>query len=118
MIAPHLCLRAGKFQTTYWTGWTLMPNTFRLGRLGKDHKLVIENKYQNRHTKPYFGASNRLNMQTYQSVFREILPPEVVYAGEYLESRGLLLGDDFGTTNAIRKATDMILDELEVDYGV
>lgn len=76
-----------------------------------------KNKLENPYTFYPSDASN-MTVQDYQRRFKEVLPPETVYAAEYLESRGLLLGDDFGTTNAIRKATDMILDELEVDYGI
>lgn len=47
------------------------------------------------------------------------LKPEVMWAGGYLEDRGLRFGDDFGPSDAIRKATDLILmvfDEEE-HYG-
>lgn len=54
-----------------------------------------------------------MNVSDYQKMFRQTLRPEVVYAGEYLEHHGLRFGVEFGTTNCVKKATDMVLVDLE-----
>lgn len=54
-----------------------------------------------------------MNISDYSKYFRDRLKPEVVYAGEYLESKGLRFAVDFGSTNAIAKAADMMVDEFE-----
>lgn len=48
----------------------------------------------------------------YQNVFHS-LKPEQVFAGQYLESNGLRFGVDFGTSDAIRKATALVIEGLE-----
>lgn len=55
-----------------------------------------------------------MTIQGYQDVF-QALTLETVYAGEYLESNGLRFGVDFGTSDAIRKATDLILERIYED---
>lgn len=59
-----------------------------------------------------------MDVSDYQKLFRAKLKPEVVYACEVLQDKGLRFGVEFGFVDAIRKATDMVIDELEVDYGV
>jgi hypothetical protein len=49
----------------------------------------------------------------YQKMFRSTLKAEVVFAGQMLEARGMRLGVEFGTSNAIQKATEVILESLE-----
>ncbi len=46
-------------------------------------------------------------------MFRKTLKPEVEYAGRMLEDRGLRFGVDFGTSNAIQKATEIVIESLE-----
>lgn len=53
-----------------------------------------------------------MNITEYAIYFKDRLKPEVVFAGEYLETRGLRFGIDFGSTNALQKATDMMLEEM------
>ena len=43
--------------------------------------------------------------------------PVRVYACRYLEARGLRFSVDFGFSNAVRKATDMFLEELKTEEG-
>lgn len=54
-----------------------------------------------------------MQIAEYQRMYRNILAPELVYAGEFLEARGLRFGVEFGTTNAINKAAYAFLLELE-----
>jgi hypothetical protein len=58
-----------------------------------------------------------MNITDYQNMFRKILPPEVVFAGLYLEARDYRFGIDYGTTNAISKAAVLVLKSLELDEG-
>ena len=46
-------------------------------------------------------------------MFKHTLQPEVVYAGFMLEDRGLRFGVDFGPTNAVQKATEIVIESLE-----
>lgn len=46
-------------------------------------------------------------------MFKATLKPDVVYAGHMLEDRGLRFGVDFGTSNAIQKATAVVIESLE-----
>lgn len=46
-------------------------------------------------------------------MFKQTLKPEVVFAGEILEAKGLRLGIEFGTSNAIQKATELVIESLE-----
>jgi hypothetical protein len=42
---------------------------------------------------------------------------EVTYACKFLESRGLRFGVDFGLTNAVRKAADIVINEIRYEEG-
>ena len=46
---------------------------------------------------------------------RHGLDPIVLFAGELLESRGLMFLVDFGTGNAVDKATKLLTDEIDED---
>jgi hypothetical protein len=59
-----------------------------------------------------------MTVHDYQKLFRTKIDPMTVYACDYLELKGLRFGVEFGFVDAVRKATDMVMDELEVDYGV
>ena len=41
------------------------------------------------------------------------LPPEVLYAGEFLEARGYEFLKDFGWQNAVQKAADILVREMD-----
>lgn len=41
------------------------------------------------------------------------LPEEIVYAGEFLESRGLTFLVDFGWSNAVNIASEYLADEID-----
>jgi hypothetical protein len=42
------------------------------------------------------------------------LPEEIVFAGEFLESRGFTFLVDFGWQNAINKAAELLCDEIDL----
>lgn len=50
-----------------------------------------------------------MNIESYQRLFPTKLRPEVEFAGKFLESKGLRLGFEFGPSNAVDKAADLIL---------
>lgn len=52
-------------------------------------------------------------------MFNCTLSPEVLWAGKYLEDRDLRFGVEYGTSSAIKKATDLILMVIEENesYG-
>lgn len=54
-----------------------------------------------------------MTITDYQKMFKGTLKPETVFAGEILESRHLRFGSDYGITNAIQKATDIVIESLE-----
>jgi len=55
----------------------------------------------------------------YQKMFKGMLSAQTVFAGEFLEARGYRFGQDYGITNAISKATDIMLglEEEDQSYG-
>lgn len=54
-----------------------------------------------------------MKIEDYQKQFDCPLSPEVMWAGRYLEDRDLRFGVEFGTSDAIQKATGLILMVLE-----
>jgi predicted site-specific integrase-resolvase len=54
-----------------------------------------------------------MSIAEYQKMFRKTLKPEVEYAGRMLEDRGLRFGADYGTSNAVQKATEIVIESLE-----
>jgi hypothetical protein len=50
-------------------------------------------------------------------MFNCMLSDTTVFAGEFLEARGYRFGQDYGITNAISKATDIMLGLEEEDQG-
>lgn len=52
-------------------------------------------------------------------MFKGWLTPQTLFAGQFLESRGYRFGQDYGITNAISKATDIMLglEEEDQSYG-
>lgn len=50
-----------------------------------------------------------MNIESYQRLFPTKLRPEVEFAGKFLESKGLRLGFEFGPSNAVDKAADLML---------
>lgn len=61
-----------------------------------------------------------MTIDSYERIFSKILAPEVAFAGRFLESRGWVLGTDFGITDAISKAALVVMSEVQqdFDYGV
>lgn len=54
-----------------------------------------------------------MTIEEYQATFNCPLSPEVMWAGKYLEDRGLEFGIQFGTSDAVKKAQDLILMVIE-----
>jgi hypothetical protein len=54
-----------------------------------------------------------ISITEYGKMFKIPLNPEIVYAGELLEVRGLRFGADYGTSNAVQKATEIVIESLE-----
>ena len=53
-------------------------------------------------------------VRDYNNIYsRYGLPDEVIYAGEFLESRGLTFLVDFGWMNAVDKAAKILMDEID-----
>lgn len=47
---------------------------------------------------------------------KKTFPPEVIYAGEFLENLGHIFLVDFGASNAVDKAADQYIAYLEYVY--
>jgi len=59
-----------------------------------------------------------LSIKDYGKYFQvRPLKPEVVYAGEFLEARGYRFGVEYGTSSAVAKATEIVLEDLELAEG-
>jgi len=58
-----------------------------------------------------------MSITDYSRMFKGWLTPQTVFAGEFLEARGYRFGQDYGITNAISKATDIMLGLEEEDQG-
>jgi len=54
-----------------------------------------------------------MTIEEYQKRFNCPLSPEVIWAGKYLEDRDLRFGIEFGTSDAVKKATGLILMVIE-----
>lgn len=61
-----------------------------------------------------------MTIDSYERMFSRPLAPEVAFAGRFLESRGMVFGEDFGVTDAISRAALVIMSEIQqdFDYGV
>jgi len=62
-----------------------------------------------------------MTFDSYQKMFpRTKCVPEVRYACKFLEARGQRFGVDFGITNAVRKAAEIVVKdfEFEEEWGI
>jgi hypothetical protein len=58
-----------------------------------------------------------MTIKDYNKYFPLKLAPEVVYAGQFLEDRGLVFGSDYTSPRALAMATEMLMIELEHSMG-
>lgn len=59
-------------------------------------------------------AGEGMTIREYSNFYsRRGLPDEILYAGEFLESRGLTFLVDFGWSNAVDLASKILVDEID-----
>lgn len=58
-----------------------------------------------------------MTIQEYKCLFALRFEPEVEFAMQFLEDRGGRMSVDFGYSNSLRKATDILLMEIELAEG-
>lgn len=59
-----------------------------------------------------------MTIQEWNNRHERSLDPVVLFAGQYLEARGMRFLQEFNTPTAVTKATEWYIDWLEVRYRV
>ena len=84
-----------------------------LQRVGRSHELYAN--FFGRPEEKSKGVSAVL-IREYALRTKKTFPPEVIYAGEFLENLGHIFLVDFGASNAVDKAADQYIAYLEYVY--